>query len=46
VLLAKLALPPYTTVIECFPLLSDEVDNDAWPPLRDIVPSDVAPSKN
>jgi hypothetical protein len=46
VLPAKLALPPYTAVIECFPLLSSEVDNDAWPPLRDIVPSDVAPSKN
>ena len=44
---AKLEFPPYTAVIECDPVLKDDVANVAWPlPFREPVPNVVAPSMN
>jgi len=45
VLPEKLASPLYAAVMECFPALSD-VENDALPLLRAMLPSSVEPSLN
>jgi hypothetical protein len=44
VLAKLLASPEYAAVIECEPMLSDEVVSDATPELRATVPSTVTPS--
>src|SRR6266404_5675800 len=46
VLLVKVASPLYTTVIECEPVAREDMVKVAWPPLRALVASAVAPSLN